>query len=204
MQYSQYGQDIFIASQYPEGFCGFFIEIGAHDGISFSNTKRLEELGWTGICIEPIPEVFSRLEKNRTCTTICCAISKTLGVADFYRNEGYTEMLSGLVDDFHPMHKQRLDRENKTYSANTKIIQVATRPLSEIFPQGTIHYLSIDVEGAEMSVLQSIDWTATHIDFISVEDNYNDTTMKSFLHSKGFSFVKSIGCDRIYKNSSLK
>lgn len=43
---------------------GVFFDIGAHDGVSLSNTYFFEkELGWSGICLEPIPEVFERLKK---------------------------------------------------------------------------------------------------------------------------------------------
>ena len=49
---------------------GFFVDIGAHDGISINNTKLLEDLGWDGICIEPHPKVFQRLLLNRNCKKV--------------------------------------------------------------------------------------------------------------------------------------
>src|SRR3974390_100826 len=60
-------------------FCGkrngVFVDVGAYDGISFSNTLMFErELGWTGLCIEPNPDVFPRLIENRSATCLEIAI----------------------------------------------------------------------------------------------------------------------------------
>jgi len=198
---SQYGQDLYIQSQYPEGYKGFFVEIGAHNGIAFSNTKVLEDNGWTGICVEPIPELYASLQRNRTCLTYGVAISSSSGTAKFYRNEGYTEMLSGLLDTFHPAHKVRLDRENREQKSTTKIIDVETKRFSDLFPAGHIDYFSVDVEGAELAVLESIDWDTTTIDWIGVEDNYADPRIDSFLKFRGYSPTVALGCDRMYRKN---
>ena len=64
--YSQFGQDAFVFKEFFENKQnGIFIDIGAHDGESFSNSKFFEKtLNWKGICIEPIPEVFQELKKK--------------------------------------------------------------------------------------------------------------------------------------------
>ena len=52
-------------------FNGFFVDVGANDGLVVSNTAFMElNLNWNGICIEPHPYAFSRLEKNRNCKNI--------------------------------------------------------------------------------------------------------------------------------------
>jgi hypothetical protein len=107
-------------------------------------------------------------------------------------------MLSGLVEYFHPMHKERLDRENTHHKSTTQLITVPTKRFSEIYSNGTIDYLSIDVEGAEMAVLESIDWDTTQIQWIGIEDNYNDTRMHDFLVQRGYRCVTSMGCDKMY------
>ena len=68
---SQEGQDRIILDlffrengEYKRG--GIFIEVGAYDGVTISNTLLMErELGWTGLCLEPIPERFTQLRNNR-------------------------------------------------------------------------------------------------------------------------------------------
>ncbi len=61
--YSQDGQDEFLDRSVFKGRkSGFFVEIGAHDGVRFSNSAFLErERGWRGICVEPHPKIFPEL-----------------------------------------------------------------------------------------------------------------------------------------------
>ena len=84
-QYSQYGQDILLNNLINKQN-GFFIDIGAHDGICFSNSYLFEtELEWNGICIEPLPNIFKKLEKNRKC--ILADVGEG-GTARFFVEEG--------------------------------------------------------------------------------------------------------------------
>ena len=65
MYYSQCKQDQYINESFFKGKdSGVFVDIGAHNGISLSNSYFFEkELGWNGVCIEPMPEVYSELKK---------------------------------------------------------------------------------------------------------------------------------------------
>ena len=65
---SQLGQDAWVAAATGYKRSGFFVELGAGDGLYLSNTAALEEhLGWTGICIEPVPRQYGELIRNRRC-----------------------------------------------------------------------------------------------------------------------------------------
>ena len=89
--YSQYGQDAFLYNKifaYKAGN-GIFIDVGAYDGITFSNTYLFEKLGWTGICIEPDPSSFEVLKKTRNCILENCAISDVEREEDFYKLSGF-------------------------------------------------------------------------------------------------------------------
>ena len=46
---------------------GYFIEIGGFDGVTLSNTYLLEQQGWSGLLVEPLPEHFARLDTVRSC-----------------------------------------------------------------------------------------------------------------------------------------
>lgn len=67
-------QDLIAYIYFNGKTSGLFIDIGAFDGVEISNTYALELLGWDGICIEPIPEIFSLLQKNRKCHKYNAAI----------------------------------------------------------------------------------------------------------------------------------
>ena len=192
--YSQEGQDRFLNTQVFKGFKhGTFVDVGAHDGRSLNNTLFFEqEHGWCGINIEPIHSVFEVLCATRpTCINIECAVSETEGSAEFLCNRGYTEMISGLKEHYDPRHRSRLEHENNATNGTTDTIIVPTRRLDSILKENKIdhvHYLSIDVEGAEFSVIKSIDFDSVFIDVIGFENNYHDvsTPIVDYLKEKGY------------------
>ena len=195
--YSQDDQDKFLHEHVFKGFRnGSFVDVGAHDGKTYNNTLFFEQtLGWRGVNIEPLPSVFEQLRINRpNCINVNCAIDAQEGTADFVASSGSTEMLSGLVRHYHPFHKYRLDTELGAEGRQATSLQVPTRPLSSVLSDHKIahvHVLSVDVEGAELAVLQSIDFSKVFIDCIVVEVNYEDRTQAivDFLQDKGFKVV---------------
>lgn len=100
--YSQIGQDKYVNEKIFRGVeKGFFVDIGAHDGITFNNSYFFEKYkNWNGICVEPLPEVYELLIKNRKCVCIEGAVSTEDGYQEFLRVKGITrtEMLSGLIN----------------------------------------------------------------------------------------------------------
>ena len=91
-----------------------FVDVGAHDGISFNNTLFFEKYrDWTGINVEANPNVFSQLEKNRdNCVNINVAVcNEDSNGIDFILNTGYTEMISGLAKTYDNRHFSRLNNE---------------------------------------------------------------------------------------------
>src|SRR5689334_14627543 len=76
-KYSQVGQDEWVLSIIRGK--GFFVDAGAFDGVLFSNTLKLEEAGWQGLCIEANPKNFEELKKNRKCDLANVAISSYTG-----------------------------------------------------------------------------------------------------------------------------
>src|SRR5271154_2832757 len=100
--YSQYKQDYWVDRLLKRREKGIFLDIGANDGVSISNTYFFEQSrGWEGICVEPIPDVYARLVNNRKCQTINACISDKAGQEVFFRIEGHNEMLSGLKSEYH-------------------------------------------------------------------------------------------------------
>ena len=110
--YSQSGQDRFIFNTFFKNKReGTFVEIGANDGIKFSNTYFFEKhLGWQGICIEPMSGPFEELQKNRNCICVKGCITDMPGTKDFLLITGYSEMLSGLLEKYDPRHQRGLIR----------------------------------------------------------------------------------------------
>ncbi len=201
--YSQCGQDKMIHENYFWDYkSGVFVDIGAHDGITLSNSYFFEqELGWTGICIEPIPEIFDQLVANRKCRCIQGCIANYSGDGQFLRvvsppGTYNIELLSGLEKYYHPLHFQRLNYELSRHGGSVQSIKVKCYLLNDVLKQNNIthvNFLSIDTEGGEFEILSSIDFSQVQIDVITVEDNYNDSRFLPFLKEKGFCFVQRIG-----------
>jgi len=211
MFYSQENQDRYLEQNVFKGLKkGMFVDVGAHDGVSLNNTLYFEQTnGWTGINIEPNPEVFEQLKKNRpNCININCAVSSKNGTAEFLCNKGRTEMLSGLKNHFDSRHLNRIQNENGQHGGSTDSIVVNTRTLESICDEHAIqriHYLSIDVEGAEFEVIRSFD--KVFIDVIGFENNYDDVSSPiiNYLCEKGYKVLaKNSDVFMIHANSEFR
>ena len=199
--HSQYRQDEFLEKCVFKGFRnGTFVDVGAHDGITFSNTLYFERTnGWSGINIEANPHVYEKLAHNRPDSlNIQCAVCKHNGTAEFVMNTGYTEMLSGLKGTYDPRHMKRLNKENETTGGTSETILVHTRTLERILDAvgiKRVHYLSIDTEGAEEDVIRSINFDRIFIDVIGFENNFTDTSESiiHYLSKRGYRLVEILG-----------
>jgi len=213
MFHSQCGQDRYLETKVFKGFKnGIFVDVGAHDGKTFNNTLFFEKMhNWSGINIEPIPSVFDKLVTNRESSiNINCAIDLINNESrDFMINSGYTEMLSGLVNNYDERHIKRIQSENIKHNSSSTIVKVNTRTLESIFDEYNftkVNYLSIDVEGAEFSVLKSIKFNKVFIDVIMFENNYEDSSIRSieYLEGLGYTLVnKEQDITMIHKDSKF-
>jgi FkbM family methyltransferase len=202
MFYSQCGQDEYLEKNVFKGYKnGIFVDVGAHDGISINNTLYFEKNNnWTGINIEPIKKVFNNLVINRPNNiNLNCAVCNNDGETEFLCNTGWTEMISGIKDNFDQRHWQRLEKENKEKGSFTEVIKVNTKKLETIFHENNIkhvNYLSIDVEGAEFEVIKSINFDKVFIDVIGFENNYYDVSVPIIKYLEQKNFV----VNRIYED----
>lgn len=202
MYYSQLGQDSFIDNFFNGKENGIFIEIGANDGKTHSNTLFFEEKrNWTGICIEPLPDKFELLNSFRKSINLNLCVSNHDGETIFTYVSGYANELSGIYEDYHPNHINRINSEVEKHGGEAKNIVVKTKKLQTIlndFNITEIDYCSIDTEGSEMKILNSIDYDKSNIKIFSVENNYNSGDVYNFLLSKGYSLHTKLHWDDIY------
>lgn len=206
--YSQCSQDRYVYENYFYKMKkGTFVDIGAHNGITFSNSYFFERnQRWKGICVEPNPKVFASLIDNRTCTVVNGCVTDWSGPGQFLLINGPVEMLSGLVNRFDPRHITRIQESIAEQGGSMEIIDVQCYLLNDLLTANNIdhvNFLSIDTEGGEYEIVTSIDYDRFQIDVISLEDNYDDDRFVPFLASKGFSFVRRLGCDLLFINNNL-
>ncbi len=124
--YSQIGQDIEVLKSLNYKKNGYFIEIGANDGIQLSNTYLLEkQYDWTGICVEPIPRTFDKLVKNRPNSIHCnrAIFNESDKIVKFDIANTY-DLLSGISDC--------IDCHTKIVNANKTQIEVQTLTFNDL------------------------------------------------------------------------
>ena len=199
--FSQAGQDKIIKNYFFRNKKhGFFVEIGAYDGISGSNCFHFEKFqGWNGIAFEPSKIQFEKLEKNRKCKLVNKPINEKQKEVDFFEvEEGLTQM-SGIYDD--NFISEQLIKNDK--NSKFKKIKLLTTTFEENISHETeIDYISIDIEGGELNVLHSIDFNKYLIKVISVENNSPDKNdFKLFFNEKNFNFFDRVGQDEIFYNN---
>lgn len=138
--YSQHGEDRWIVEHVDFELTGrgVFVEVGAHDGVSDSNTFYFEQAGWTGLCIEANPALWDRLAANRL-----CGIGRYAVGGD-----------RGRTFDVHPNDKW------SGFGRGGRPITVPVKSLADALSEagiGGIDLLSLDVEGSELDVWGTFD-----------------------------------------------
>ncbi len=190
---SQLAQDLFVAANSEPKNQNFFVEFGATDGVTNSNTLLLEkELGWNGILVEPATIWQDALTRNRLCKIDKrCVYPKSGQYLTFLEvdNEGSAEPgLSGLKEFANNGDWASRIRLSKS----TKSI-VETISLNDLLDfhkaPKTIDYMSIDTEGSELEILKSYNFNERKINIITVEHNWhknNRSQIYQLLTSKGY------------------
>ena len=196
---SQFGQDFWV---FGEAFCGkqngFFLEIGAADGLSLSNTYLLEKrYHWRGMCIEANPVLFRDLERVRSarCLNVCVDIAEA--EADFVLRGLHSGIMADDTDNRRAAERPRGER----------VIRVKTRDLASILREEnaprTIDYFSIDVEGAEDRILSG--FAFGEYTFNSMTAERPGDSLRGILQRKGYILIKEIpGYHAFYVHESFK
>ena len=211
---SQIGQDIWLDENIFRGKTnGVFIEVGAFDGISCSNTYFFEkERAWTGILIEPHTLNFEEMINNSNRNSIMenIAIDSKEGEVDFFMMDGACDILSGIMENYDVRHRQRINSELDSFNLNPfehrhqtkqQIVKVKTDTLQSLIVKHNltnIDFVSIDVQGSELKVLESIDFEKSNIYCFLIENNFGEKNIENFLSEKGYQLVAKLSYDDVY------
>jgi len=201
--YSQQGEDIFAYKHFLNQVVndGVFVEVGALDGVSGSNTKFFEDnLGYTGLLIEPQRDLAQAILRARTKSTLFpCAIHPTENSIRFLG----CKAAAGILESMSADHKAQWFPDEKT----AQVMEVPAFRLGDILKLSNIvhiDFLSIDVEGGELGVLESIDWEDIEIYLICIELDgtapEKDAACRLLLQKAGFTFQTYIGNNDLWVN----
>ncbi len=170
MSYSQIKQDIWVLDKLNNKKNGFFVDIGAHDGVSLSNTLLLEEqFGWNGLCVECNDGVLPKLRSSRK-AKICDRPIYASDNKDLF-----------LID---PQENGDGTLAYVTQNAGKKLnpsISISTL-LKEYDAPEEIDYISLDIEGGELNVLQSFDFKKYNVKCWTIEHNVDQGNTNNFIN----------------------
>jgi FkbM family methyltransferase len=208
MYYSQCLEDKFLNDNYFKNKQnGTYIELGALDGIRFSNTKFFEDtLNWKGILIEPHPLMFKSLSINRPNNFLFNElISDSKEELEFKYFEGLTyAAVSGVENSLSQHHYDTYFNNERTKTETQKTVIIKPKTLAEIILNTNlkhIDFLSLDVEGHEFEVLNSYDFSVP-IDIILIEmlgvQKDKDEKCRNLLISKNYVFLSKCAHNEIW------
>jgi FkbM family methyltransferase len=187
--FSQFGEDVLVWKYFKNRPDGFFVEIGANHPTKFSQTYLFEQQGWKGLLIEPLAEKCALLRQLRPGSTVAQAAAgspRQRGRAKFSIASD-DDMLSGL----NVRHNVAVDH----------VVEVEVRTLDEVLAElgdPKIDFLSIDVEGGEMQVMEGFDIDRHRPAMMLVEDHLHSMTLHHYILRHGYKLVKRTGCNNWY------
>lgn len=196
---SQAGQDLVVDRIMQQKQGGTFVDVGAYDGVTGSNTLFFERhRDWTGVLVEPVAVHRAKAEQVRKAPCFEYAVADKKGTAEFMAvTEGYTQM-SGLVKTYDP---RMLDRVRADKRHVEKMINVPTRSLSQILEEAGMmnpDFVSLDIEGGELAALRKFPFDKHDVKVWSIENNSGDSALPALMREKGYELIEFCGPDEIY------
>jgi FkbM family methyltransferase len=199
ISYAQNFEDVMLWRALKHIDRGFYIDVGANDPDHDSVTKAFYELGWRGINVEPAPQWFELLEKSRPRDiNLQLALGAEPGEITLY------EIPDTGLSTAEKKFAERHEAESGYQSRELRVKMDTLSGVCERFHLAPIHFLKIDVEGAEKAVLQGTDFGKIRPWIIlleatlpnSQEESYSD--WEPLLLNAGYEYVYFDGLNRYY------
>lgn len=187
--YSQNGEGAIIA-KYFGGAPGFFLSIGENDGECLSNVRALALAGWGGVCVEPAPVAFRKLDAlygdTLNVVAVNAAITTQDGPIDFY--DSGTHLKKGdtsLLSTTRPEELARWKKSGEVFTKTT-VRGITFKTLLAECGQGHFDFITIDAEGVDWLIVQQIDLTAVGCRMLCVEANQSPDRQKFVDYAAGY------------------
>jgi FkbM family methyltransferase len=179
---TSHAQEMAMVAAFFGGKRGYFVEVGANEPRERSQTWHLEQAGWTGVLIEPQPDLARELRTQRSAKVFALACS-----SPDHAGQILPLHIAGPLSS--------LDRVGMAPGAvPEKIIEVPIQTLDSVLaeagaPAG-FDFLSIDVEGHEIEVLRGFDIARWQPRLILLEDHVGDLSRHRFLKTAGYRIIR--------------
>jgi FkbM family methyltransferase len=184
------GQDKWVLERvFPDVTNGFFVDVGSGHGTIGSNSATLEQRGWTGICVDPFPIYMD----GRTCKVFKEVVFSKPGLVMSFAQAGG---LSGLSDTLGKWNKE---------ASQAPTVSLTTVTLDDLLARAGapsfIHFISMDIEGAEFEALKAFPFERYRVGAWAIEHNREEpkrTLLQALLASHGYRRVHEYRQDDFY------
>lgn|GEM_PF-271824 len=199
---SQYGDELVVWHLLSRKTAGYYVEAGAYDGVTYSNTYFLEQIGWTGLLVEPATSAFEKCRAARPRSKVVQAVLGSQGVT------GTTSFcaVNGPGDvgaySFGPCSRPAADVTRR--GGSVTIERVPTCSLDDLLSAERperIDFLSLDVEGAELDVLKGANLQRWRPTIIGIEGDRID--VRKYLTRLGYERVLRLDGNTYYRLRSV-
>lgn len=187
--FSSFGEDRLILKLLAKLPPGFYVDVGAHAPVDYSNTYALYQRGWRGIAIDPDPEAiaaFQRVRPQDIALQVAIGTKPGDAILHLFNDRSMNTLDAASFEKYHANPRKRHQGD----------ILVPRRTLASVLtehvPAGQqIGFLNVDCEGTDLDVLRSNDWACFHPLLLAVEDL--DLDLERVTESRIFRFLRPLG-----------
>lgn len=189
---SQYGEHEFILQHFA-GRKGEFLDVGAYDGLIFSNTRCLMELGWPGLCVEPNPLVFPYLMENTKQFPEVDLLQALISPRESSGIQPFWAVQDMLSTSDHA-HKAKVESHNPALLFR-KVWAVGITWAELLNERGRCDFINVDVEGMNLELLRDmpIEQFRPSLICIELDPKQSEPEMREILGRGGLRNAKVIG-----------
>ncbi|MEO9826272.1 MAG: FkbM family methyltransferase [Paracoccaceae bacterium] len=205
--FSDSGQDYVVDNFVFKGKeAGTFVEVGAFDGVQSSACMYFEMVrGWSGLVIEANPQLVKKAQLARKSEVIEAVVSEAGVETEFLMVDTQREfaMLGGIKDTLPKATVKAL----ADGALEAHYMTVKTRRLGDILEAkklSQIDLLTLDIQGAELGVLQSIPFDKFDITAICVKNQNSDDSIAEVLYPQGYVLADYLGFDELYVKEAVQ
>ena len=179
-----------IAAFFGEGYRGTFVDVGAADALTSSQTYDLERAGWSGVLIEPRPDCAEDLRRQRRAPVfqVACSSPERAG----------TTMTLHLAGGHSSLNDEFVLAGLKPEGAITVAVRTLDDVLIEANITAPIDLVSIDVEGHEVDVLAGFDLQRWRPRLLVIEDHVLNLNLHRLTQSLGYKWVQRVDLNGWY------
>jgi FkbM family methyltransferase len=191
---AQFGEDRILARYFADRRSGFYVEVGAHDGVHLSNSYYFEQIGWRGVLVEPDPEMARLCERNRPRSIVVTYAAVGPGSPAQVPFEVAADLRDHSSLALSEQQGQRIQTIVGRLSLQRIVVPALT--LDEILDRCSapeVDFLTIDVEGHELAVLEGITLDRWKPTIVIIERNTElpSRAILRRMRKEGYSYLRT-------------